>query len=211
MSTTSFDPTPTVSLNLAGTLMTPEEFDAIQDFDEEYRYELIGGLLVVVPPPSTAERGPNDMLGHLLIDYAERHSKGAAMNFTTPEHTVATAENRRRADRAIWAGLGRFPDVRRDLPTMIVEFVSAGRRNRERDYETKRHEYLDLGVAEYWIIDRFRRTMTVWRADPQSDPTAPPTSEVIGEDGSYKTALLPGFELPLARLLAVSDRLPPDA
>src|SRR5437868_4177651 len=36
---------------LAGTLMTPEEFDAVQEADEDHVYELIHGMLVVSPPP----------------------------------------------------------------------------------------------------------------------------------------------------------------
>ena len=55
----------------------------------------------------------------------------------------------------IWAGLGRLPNLRQDIPTIAVEFVSAGRRNRERDYVDKRREYMEAGVVEYWIIENF--------------------------------------------------------
>ena len=65
----------------------------------------------------------------------------------------------------IWAGLGRAPNPRKDVPTIVVEFVSEGKRNRVRDYREKRAEYLAAGVREYWIIDRFRRTQTICRAD----------------------------------------------
>ena len=86
------------------------------------------------------------------------------------------------------------------MPTIVVEFVSAGGRNRRRDYEDKRKEYVAAGVAEYWIIDRFRRIMTVVRPGPQG-----PTDQVVPETAVYVTPLLPGFELPLARLLALAD------
>ncbi len=109
--------------------------------------------------------------------------------------------NRRRADRVIWAGLGRRPDPKVDVPTIAVEFVSAGKRDRHRDYVEKRAEYLAAGVAEYWVIDRFRRIMTVYRRPP-----AEPSEVVVPEAGTYRTDLLPGFELPLARLLSVADR-----
>ena len=51
---------------LAGILLSPEEFDAIEDCDELYNYELVHGVLVVAPPPDIGERGPNDQLGYLL-------------------------------------------------------------------------------------------------------------------------------------------------
>ena len=44
---------------LAGTLMTPEEFDRAEEVDRSYTYELIHGVLVVAPPPLEEERGPN--------------------------------------------------------------------------------------------------------------------------------------------------------
>src|SRR5436190_19820221 len=64
---------------LAGTLMTPKEFDAVQECNDQWVYELIHGVLVVSPPPMEAERGPNEMLGHWLIFYREYHRQGKAL------------------------------------------------------------------------------------------------------------------------------------
>jgi Uma2 family endonuclease len=181
-----------------GMLMTPEEFDAIEDFAEGYIYELINGVLVTMTPPVPAERGPNGKLEYWLRTYQEQHPQGATLDGTLSEEYVRTATGRRRADRVIWTGLGRVPNPRADVPTIVVELVSAGTRNRRRDYLTKRQEYLALGVAEYWIIDRFRRTLTVCRANAADG--------VVQENEVYQTALLPGFELPLDQLLAEADR-----
>jgi Uma2 family endonuclease len=181
--------------------MTPEEFDAAEIGDELYDYELINGVLVVSPPPVEAERDPNEELGHLLRTYREQHPQGAALDKTLPEQTVRTTGNRRRADRLIWAGLGRVPNPRVDVPTIIAEFVSKERRDRHRDYVEKRREYMELRVAEYWIIDRFRRMMTVVVNSP-----AGPQDHIIAEHEVYRTPLLPGFELPLARLFTLADQ-----
>lgn len=187
---------------LAGTLMTPEEFDGTEEWDELYIYELINGVLVVTPPPSEGERGPNDLLGHWLRSYRDGHPQGTSLDYTLTEHLIPTRENRRRADRVIWAGIGRVPDVRRDRPTVVIEFVSAGRRSRQRDYQTKRDEYREAGIAEYWVIDRFRRQMTVFRQCSDAVPEL-----VVGEGEVYTTTLLPGFQLPLGRLFAEADLL----
>ncbi len=187
---------------LAGALLTPEEFDAVQECDEEYVYELIHGVLVVSPPPSEGERGPSELLSHLLRNYQERHPQGRALDYSLPEHTVRVRGNRRRADRVIWAGLGRLPDVDRDLPAIVIEHVSEGRRNWKRDYEAKRAEYLDAGILEYWVIDRFRRRMTVYQG-----PADSPREQVVLEGGSYRTPLLPGFEFPLKDILNEADNL----
>lgn len=187
---------------LAGTLMTPEEFDAVEECDELYVYELIHGVLVVTPPPSEGERGPNELLGRLLWNYHEDATFTSTFNYTLTEHYLPTKRNRRRADRVIWSGLGRMPDVRNDLPTIVVEFVSRGRSDRIRDYEEKRDEYREAGIIEYWCIDRFQRKMTIFRPTTERLPES-----VVKENETYQTPLLPGFELSPARLFAEADLL----
>jgi Uma2 family endonuclease len=186
---------------MAGTFLTPEEFDAIEEVDRDYRYELIDRRLIVTPPPLEAERDPNEELGFLLRLYRHSHAQGSALDKTLPEHTVVTRANRRRADRVIWAGLGRLPDPQQDLPSIVVEWVSESKRDWYRDYVEKMQEYRELGIAEYWIFDRFRRTLTVYRGTQES-----PEELVVKEGETYRTPLLPGFEVPLAQLLAVADR-----
>lgn len=115
------------------------------------------------------------------------------------EQYIRTPGSRRRADRLIWAGLGRLPQVKRDIPTIAVEFVSASRRDRRRDYVEKREEYLAAGVREYWIVDRFRRCLTVCRAEGDD--------QTIPEGASYDDCpALPGCILPVAPLLAAADQ-----
>ncbi len=194
---------PAIGPRSAGILMTPEEFDEITEYDELYDYELIHGVLVVSPIPSRMEAQPNEFLGYLLIDYRERHPQGSTLDLTLPERYIRTLDSRRKADRVIWAGLGRQPSEEDDVPTITVEFVSPGKVNWRRDYLEKRREYLEIGVAEYWIIDRFRRIMTVYRNHP-----AGVTTLVVAEAESYQTDLLPGFVLPLGRLLARADDWP---
>lgn len=177
-----------------GMHMTPEEFDSLDDWDENYRYELVNGVLIVVPPAGAGERSPNDELGFLLRTYRETESGKDVIDETMFEQTIVCGGNRRRADRAVWTGLGRAPDPLRDTPTIVIEFVSKSRRDRRQDYEVKRSEYLAADVREYWVIDRYARTMTVFR--PGNEKV------VISETDSYTTDLLPGFELPLGRLLS---------
>ena len=189
----------------AGMPMTLDEFDDAE-FELGYRYELINGILVVIPPPLEEERDANEELGHWLRKYQESHPDGKSLDLTLPEHNVRTKHQNRRADRAIWAGLGRRPRTRgaakaRDIPTIIVEFPSWRPADQRRDYQQKRIEYRDAGVQEYWIIDRFRRTMTVYRWRGRRW-----IKQTVREQETYPTPLLQNFELPLAKLLAISDK-----
>jgi Uma2 family endonuclease len=191
---------PAIGQDSAGLLMTPEEFDAIVEYDEEYCYELIHGVLVVTPIPLEMESSPNETLGGVLYVYQKSHPLESSLDRTLQERYIHTGPSRRKADRVIWAGLGRMPDPKVDPPTIAVEFVSAGKRNWTRDYVTKRAEYLAIGVVEYWIIDRFRRIMTIHRNSPDG-----PVEMVVAEGEIYRTGLLPGFELPLSELLDAAD------
>ncbi len=185
----------------AGTLMTPREFDQA-DFVEGWRYELIGGRLIVSPIPLENERTLNDELGYLLRAYRDTHPKGSSLDETLFEQTVRTLRTRRRADRVIWAGLAR-PPRRRERPGIVIEIVSADKRDRTRDYEEKCEEYMAVQVQEYWIIERFERIMTVF-----SRKGGRIQKRVIKANQVYTTPLLPGFELPLSKLFAIADRWP---
>jgi Uma2 family endonuclease len=185
-------------------LMTPEEFDSVRTWDDLYRYELVNGVLIVAPIPSAGERSPSDELYHLLRLYQTGHPQGSSLDGMLPEQYIHLAGSRRRADRVIWAGLGRLPDPDKDVPSIAVEFVSNRTRDRTRDYEEKRREYLAVGVKEYWVIDRFERTMTVFR-----QPPAATAEEVVPAEATYRTPLLPGFELPIARLFQFADAWKP--
>jgi Uma2 family endonuclease len=182
-----------------GIPLTPQEFDRAV-FQEGWRYELINGVLVVTPLPVNNEVDPSDELGYLLRDYRHHHPNGHCLDHTAFERTIRSKKNRRRVDRAIWAGLGRLPRTH-EVPTIAVEFVSRGKRNWLRDYVLKRAEYLQAGVKEYWLIDRFRRTLAVFTRG-----RGRVRRRVYSEDHVYSTELLPGFELPLARLLELADR-----
>ncbi|QDT51381.1 hypothetical protein Pan258_54700 [Symmachiella dynata] len=186
---------------LNGIAMTVEEFDVVAESDDLYQYELIHGVLIVNPIPSEQERDPNGELEYLLRAYRYNHPQGGNLDATLSEEYVHTSAGRRIADRVIWAGLGRVPDPRTDVPTIVVEFVSHGRRNWLRDYIDKRDEYLALGVQEYWIFDRFRRTLTVYRQTEQGV-----AEQIVPEAKTYRSDILPGFELPIERVFAAADR-----
>lgn len=181
-----------------GLELTPDEFDAIDDYDGEYEYELIHGVVIVNPIPLEGEADPNGQLEFLLREYQQRHPRGKALDLTLAERYVfLPSGSRRKADRVIWAGLGRRPQPKTDIPTIVVEFVSASKRDQHRDYVIKRREYLALGVKEYWVIDRFRGEMSVFRTAEQV---------TIKRGESYAPPPLPGFVLPFDALMAIADR-----
>ena len=194
---------PLIGPDSAGIPMTIEEYERLppEEWVKGYRYELIHGVLVVTPPAAESQADPNEELGRLLRNYKELHPHGKVLDKTTFERQIKTAAGYRVCDRALWIGFGRPIKVHKDVPTIIVEFVSAGKRAFERDYLEKRDEYLAIGVKEYWVIDWFRSQMTVYFAPP----AAPDHRVVARSEKIYTTPLLPGFELPLDKLLTLAE------
>lgn len=189
---------PLIGPEAAGLCLSPAEFDDAE-FVTGWRYELIKGVLVVSPAPLETERDPNEELGFLLRLYQREHPEGKALDKTLPEHTIHLKKDRRRADRVLWTGLGRLP-AKKELPSVAVEFVSKGKRSWQRDYMDKRDAYMAARIKEYWLIDRFKRQMTVFVRQGKGYKTI-----VVKENETYTTPLLPGFELPLKRLLQLAD------
>ena len=97
---------PAIGWETAGLRMSPEEFDAIEDYDELYRYELVNGVLVVNPIPLEGQSSPNEFLGGLLFVYRHQHPNGAVIDETLQERYIHLPNSRRQPDRVIWAGLG---------------------------------------------------------------------------------------------------------
>jgi hypothetical protein len=85
-----------LGLESAGALLTPREFDAVGAWDEDYRYELIHGVLVVAALPLPMETGPNETLGVWLANY---QMQGGTLDGTLPEQYVHLIDSRRRADK----------------------------------------------------------------------------------------------------------------
>ena len=58
-----------------------------------------------------------------------------------------------------------LPETWEQMPTpsLVVEILS--RTTRRRDREQKRGFYLRIGVAEYWMVDRWSRSIHVVRPD----------------------------------------------
>jgi Uma2 family endonuclease len=50
-------------------------------------------------------------------------------------------------------------------PRMVVEIVSPGKTNRDRDYLNKRAQYAKIAIQEYWIVDPKTQTILVLALD----------------------------------------------
>ena len=93
----------------------------------------------------------------------------------------------------------------RRQPALVAEVVS--RDSIERDYVTKREEYLAFGLREYWIVDPLERKVTVLTRDGDTWSEAVYRGEQV-----IVSLVLPGFATTVAELWAdVEDHDAADA
>ena len=82
---------------------------------------------------------------------------------------------------------------------MVVEVVSPGDLQRERDYIAKRIQYQDCGIPEYWIVDPETKTILVLELTGTSYTE-------VGSFSGNDLVLSPGFRPINLKVSAVFDR-----
>ena len=99
---------------------------------------------------------------------------------------------------------GRRATITPDMPSpaLVVEVVSPGKANEDRDYRYKRSEYAARGIIEYWIVDPQREKVTVLSlVDGLYEET------VFEENQTITSTVLPEFQASAKKVLRLEDRL----
>lgn len=143
-----------------------EEYLAFDD-GTDYFYELFNGELVQVPP----ESGRNIRIATFLVVYfaklidfsrvrtgLEIEVRGEPRN-RYPDLTIIREEHIQQLQKRNTIRLSMAP------PELVIEVVSPGELQRDRDYIAKRIQYENRGIPEYWIIDPEQQLITVLAID----------------------------------------------
>ena len=106
------------------------------------------------------------------------------------------------APDVMWVSYERLAQIQdeaghfRGAPELVVEVLSTGRANEDRDRLAKLKLYSTQGVKEYWIIDRIAQRVEVYRRDR----TLLSLRETLLIDDVITSPLLPNFTCQVARL-----------
>ncbi len=143
-------------------------FDEYLNYDDgtESRYELVNGELVVMPPESRLnERIVMWLLNQLLsLVPFDRVSLRTEMVVSGSRATTRVPDLMVLSEELVAAMEGaKRSTVTLDMPppVLVVEVVSPGKDNEDRDYRYKRSEYAARGIVEYWIVDPMQQQVTV--------------------------------------------------
>jgi len=180
----------------SGVKLTYDDFLLFPD--DGLRHELIDGEHYVSPSPNIRHQVISGSLYLLLGAWLEAHPGGRA--FYAPLDVIFSRFDVVEPDllylsaaRAAEAMRGDFVQV---VPDLVVEILSKG--TRKRDETIKRQLYERTGVTEYWIVNPESESIRVFRRASARFASAVELSREAGD--VLTTALLPGLEMPLARI-----------
>jgi Uma2 family endonuclease len=130
--------------------------------DDDNTYELVRGALFVTPSPTDPHEAIAARLTRIIDPYAAKHALGdvyrprAIMLFegSQVEPDLMVRQPHPNEESPTWETA--------PTPSLVVEISS--RTTWRRDRNEKRELYCAAGVAEYWIVDRIERTITVVKA-----------------------------------------------
>lgn len=164
--------------------------------------ELSDGNLEVLPVASLFHQLIVKFLARLLDDYVTSRNLGYVATAPSP---IRLAPRRMREPDVFFLRRERLSSSRRppDGADLVMEVVSDGDENRDRDLVTKRQEYAEAKIPEYWIVDPVAKTITILSLNAEAS-----AYEVHGEfglDGKVHSKLLPDFTVDVSATFAAGE------
>jgi Uma2 family endonuclease len=179
-----------------GVKLTYDDFVLFPD--DGKRHELIDGEHYVTPSPNTKHQRILAKLHLLIGGWLDTHRIGQA--FFAPYDVVLSDIDVVEPDLLYFSNQRAAevitPMHARGAPELVVEIASKG--TRKRDETIKRRLYERRGVSEYWVVDPELDVVRVYRREGDSFARAVELAREAGE--TLTTPLLPGLEMPLARI-----------
>jgi Uma2 family endonuclease len=165
--------------------------------DDGNRYEVIDGELFVSTAPSWLHQYALAQLLAEMTIYLRANPIGQVnfgvgvifdqFNGVIPDLVYLSNERMRTVGGERLSG----------APEIVVEALSPGARNEARDRTVKRKLYHENGVSEYWILDLETKSMEIHIAGRTGGFQS---KILLHENDVITSALLPGFEFPVAKL-----------
>jgi Uma2 family endonuclease len=137
-------------------------------WDDDVRREIIGGQVYLMSAPSGEHQGISAALSAKFFNYLVGKScRVFAAPYDVRLFAPLDAEDDDESDHdivqpdlaVICDRRKRHHDGCHGAPDLIVEILSES--NRSHDMLLKFNKYLEAGVREYWIVDRFNRILQI--------------------------------------------------
>jgi Uma2 family endonuclease len=129
--------------------------------DDDQRYEIINGNLLMMPAPFTFHQDWSRELTWILVNHVKRNKVGKV--YVAPTDVVLDEENTVQPDLVFVATANLAiiqPRAIFGTPDLLVELVSPG--SVRRDRSDKSDLYARFGVKEYWIGDPANQSLEIF-------------------------------------------------
>jgi len=169
--------------------MTSRDLEILSD--DTKRYEVIDGEMYVSRQPHNYHQIVCSRIWELLQTWNRQTKAGEAINApgvifaedddVAPDVTWMSRERRATAFQAD----GKYHAA----PELVVEVLSPGTINEQRDRETKLKLYSRRGVLEYWIVSWMEQRLEIYRRDE----AVLKLHSTLYKNDLLQSPLLPGF------------------
>jgi Uma2 family endonuclease len=179
---------------------TTQDIEALPD-NEWVRYEIVDGELFVTRSPHHKHQQLAGRIFAALDQWAVGSGLGEAS--IMPGLIFSDADNV--SPDVVWGSHDRIAQIQDEAghfqgaPELVVEVLSPGKANEDRDRSAKLKLYSIQGVEEYWIVDRMAQRVEVYRRE-QAQLTLVAT--LLAQD-AITSPLLPGFACAVAPLFGI--------
>lgn len=169
--------------------------------DENLRYELIGGEIIVSTAPRFIHQLMVSRVMEVFFIYLKKNPSGQIL--TTPGLILSEFDgvipdliyiSHEKIEELLDEESGKFYGS----PEIIIEILSPGRANARRDLQVKRELYEIYKVPEYWVIDPFEKAINIF----QREEGKLKQTKIFTENEILTTENLPKFKLTLKELFA---------
>jgi Uma2 family endonuclease len=177
-------------------LLTLADLDAFPD-DDGNRYELIEGELFVSRAPGIPHQR---VLQNLQMEFG-LFLKAHPIGILVPGAGAIFSDYDAVIPDLAFVLNERWDQVVTDEKftgalDLVIEILSPGTQNGQRDLSAKRRLYEKVGVKEYWIVDSENREVFVLRLQGQTFEQI----ATLASDDEITSPLLPGFHLKITAI-----------
>ncbi|MCL6610094.1 MAG: Uma2 family endonuclease [Peptococcaceae bacterium] len=168
---------------------TYEDYLKIND---DSRYELIGGELILVPAPKTVHQRISGELFGEIRNFVRKNCSGAV--YASPIDVVLSDTDKPQPD-ILFISSNRLDIVAEDYingaPDLVIEILSPSTAGYDKVKKSKM--YYAYGVKEYWIVDPDAKVVEVFAPGEKNWNLV----EAYDKDGILVSPLLPGLKIEL--------------
>jgi Uma2 family endonuclease len=177
---------------------TTADLDALPDNGGWLRHEIIAGELFVTRAPHIRHQGVGGNIQFELESWSRQTKLGKPFQtlgvvFTSTDAVIPDV---------VWASQARLDKGINDAghftiaPELVVEILSAGEQNEQRDKSVKLKLYSQYGVQEYWIVNWQLQTLEIYR---RTDAKLQLVATLLVGD-TLTSPLLPRFSVEIDRI-----------